>query len=268
MTKKNYVLLNLVLLFVASATLFSCSDKGDVGPRGTHHVNLYPIGIGLNRINDTKIFVSEKPYESYATFQPLASVDVPENRTVLDSVVVDVSAHVGKTLYFVALRKHLLSDGYYNITANENGHKLSDNKLTIEPEKTTYQLLLTLREPKAGEYTSDKARLMLTVRKGNAAMPNTTVYWAGTTTLWSDAIKKTIEDRYFVDQTVAKTVMGLTKANGTLSIDIPVNEFGTSGSGDNVINTNEHVFFVIDNGKVHPIIVKVDALQLSKTLQI
>lgn len=34
-------------------------------------LHVYPIGVGLERKSDTKIFLSELPYESYESFEPL-----------------------------------------------------------------------------------------------------------------------------------------------------------------------------------------------------
>lgn len=62
--------------------------------------------------------------------------------------------------------------------------------------------------------------------------------------------------------------MGKTKVDGTVIINIPVNEQGTVRNGVNEpTNYNEHVFFVIEGGKVKPVIVDVNALKLSKTLK-
>lgn len=255
--------LSLLLLLTAVA----CSDKEDDRPKGTHVVNVVPVPIGITRLDDIKLFVSERPFESFETFNPLTSVDVPKNRKLTDSVRVDVSEYVGKTLYFVALRKHLLSDGYYNITGKENGQSLENLKCTIEPEKPKYDLSFIIRDPKSTDYTYDYAALALMVKKANTAVPSKTVYWYGTSQSWGQPMIDVIEMRYRANQSVVHESMGNTNANGIVNIKVPVNETGILPTNGDGVDLNEHVFFVLENGKVKPVLVKVNALELSKTLQ-
>lgn len=255
--------LSLLLLIFTVA----CSDKDDSQPKGTHTVNVVPVPLGLTRSEGIKLFLSESPFESFDSFVPLTSVDVPEDRKITDPVAVDVSDYVGRSLYFVALRKFLLSDGYYNITNNEGEQSLSDLKLTIEEEKQTYDLSFMVRDPKPSDYTADNAKLTLTVKKGNAAVASKEVYWFGKAYNWSADAKRLIEERYSINQEIVQTSMTETKADGTLVINMPVNESGVTHTNGTTRDENEHVFFVIENGVVQFVTVKVNALELAETLQ-
>src|SRR5690606_12231091 len=219
---------------------------------------------GLSRSSDIKIFVSEQPFESYDKFESLGSVSVPEQSKVTDSINVNVSKYVGKTLFFTPLRKHLLSDNYYAVA----GKSSPVNSVLIEDSKPEYKVSLILTEPESGSYTYDEAHMTLTVQKGAAPVANKEVYWYGTSFAWSPEMIRSIENRYMIDQSVVQTSIGKTRTGGTVRGSIPVNDKGITSPGTaQEANHNDHVFFVLENGKVKPVLVDVNALTLSQTLQ-
>src|SRR5690606_25391494 len=199
----------LVLMFLG----ISCSDSDDsasaVG-NSNKQAHVYPVGVGLERKSDTKIFLSELPYESYDTFDPVTSVEVPDDLAIGESVALDVKDYIGKTLYFVALRKFLFSDGYYNITSTTST-PLTEHNATIQEVDSIYQISLVLSEPSSTDYW-DKSRLTLTVKRNSEVVPNMEVYWFGTTQLWTDELKQSIQSRYMLDGSVAYPSMTQTNA--------------------------------------------------------
>ncbi|WP_417361956.1 hypothetical protein [Galbibacter sp.] len=256
----------LALVFMTT----SCSS-GDDDPKSpsenfAQQAKVYPLSVGLMRNNNIKIFASELPYESFDTFDPITSVEVPEDLAFEESVAIDMEAYVGKTLYFVALRKYLLSDDYYNITSTAS-EPLSAHSATIgEEEGAAYQISLVLAEPESEDYWQ-KANLTLKVESNGQVVASQDVYWFGKSLLWSDSLKQNIEDRYVIDETVAYSAVAQTSAAGTVEIEIPVDEAGTVEGGSGPINNNEHVFFVIDaNGKVQTAIVDIASLEMEQTL--
>lgn len=243
----------------------SCSKNDEdygLGGKGTHNVSVFPVKVGLLRSADIEIFVSEAPFESYDTFEPLGSVKVPEDSKITDSVNVDVSDFLGKKLYFTPLRKYLLSENYYSILSSAS----QVEPVTVEEATTEYKVSFVVTEPSLKSYTQDKARMTLTVKKGDEAVGNKEVYWNGVGDLSQEMID-IIETRYSVDQSVAQTSMSSTGADGTLVINLPVNELGIVESESGSINYNKHVFFVIDNGKVKPVTVEIASLEFNTTLQ-
>lgn len=227
-------------------------------------LHVYPIGVGLERKSDTKIFLSELPYESYESFEPLTSVEVPEDITVVDPVAIDVGEYTGKTFYFVALRKYLFSDDYYSVASTASG-PLSDHNATIQQADSTYKISMVLSEPSGTDYW-DTSKLTLKVEREGAVVPDMEVYWFGESSLWSQEHKENIETRYMVDGSVAYPSMTQTNANGFLVINIPVNEAGIVQQGDSIRNYNEHVFFVIDNNVLHSATIDITGLEVEHTL--
>lgn len=263
-TFKSYSM--FLMLITLCITFVSCSENDDsngIAGNSTKEINVYPIGLGLQRTSDIKIFLSELPFESYHTFNPIRSVEVPEEFSVDGYVTVE--AEIGKTVYVVALRKYLFSEGYYNITSTASA-PLTDHNVTVEDVDAIYELPLVLTEPSTTDYL-DKARLTLTVENNSGVVPDMEVYWFGTSELWSDEMKRNIEERYMVDGSVGYTSMTQTNSKGVLGIDIPVNEVGIEDNGEELINYNQHVFFVIDNGVVHPVIVEITSLEFEQTLR-
>lgn len=253
-------------IYLLALVTLSCSkdDNESLEGKGSHTVSVFPIKVGLSRSSDIKIFVSEQPFESYDKFESLGSVSVPEQSKVTDSINVNVSKYVGKTLFFTPLRKHLLSDNYYAVA----GKSSPVNSVLIEDSKPEYKVSLILTEPESGSYTYDEAHMTLTVQKGAAPVANKEVYWYGTSFAWGPEMIRSIENRYMIDQSVVQTSMGKTKTDGTVRVSIPVNEKGITSPGTaQEANHNEHVFFVLENGKVKPVLVDVNALTLSQTLQ-
>ncbi|MGN5955484.1 hypothetical protein ACP6L2_12810 [Sphingobacterium lactis] len=265
--KRNY----FILLLSAIALFFSAScskdNDGEDLKNATHKAVIYTPAVGLQRFTDSKVFLSEAPFEKYENFTPLKSLNLPANRTVNDSVVFNVSDYVGKTIYVVALRKKLLSDGYYSITSTTS-QPLKNIKFTVVEDKPVYQVAFVTAEPDPKSFTADKAVLTLKVKKGNTLVSNREVYWYGTTQLWNDQHKALIEKEYKDNGRISATLMNKTDVEGLSKISIPVNEAGTVKNGDKVVNNNEHVFFVMEAGKVKEIIVNVDNLTLAKTLDI
>src|SRR5690606_18644053 len=86
--------------------------------------------------------------------------------------------------------------------------------------------------------------------------------------LWSDALAKTLEERYMIDVTMNEPeplkshFVSTTNASGTLRVQLIVDEEGAINNTD----PNEHIFFVIDNGKIKPTKVKVNSLNMKATL--
>lgn len=80
--------------------------------------------------------MSEAPFQSYDKFTPITSIARPENYTLQDSLVFNTSNYVGKTLYFVAPRKYLLSDKYYSVTSASNS--LASLKADIKQDVKVY----------------------------------------------------------------------------------------------------------------------------------
>ena len=262
--KTTPVLILLLTLTFLGASCSNSDDSETIKGTSTQQAQVYPIGVGLQRKSDTKIFISELPYESYDNFDPLTSVEVSEDLTIVDPVTIDVKEYTGKTVYFVALRKYLFSDNYYNITSTTSA-PLTDHNATIEAVDSVYKVSLVLSEPTSTDYW-DKSRLTLTVQRNGAVVPSKEVYWFGTTLLWSDEMKQSIETRYMADGSVAYPSMTQTNADGVLAIDIPVNEAGIVEGENGATNYNEHVFFVIDNGVVQPVIVDITSLEVEQTL--
>jgi len=252
----------MLLLFIAACS--SSDDSQPIAETSDIKANVYPIGVGLERKSETKIFLSELPYESYQSFQPLTSVEVPEDITVVDPVTIDVAEYKGKTLYFVALRKYLFSDDYYSVTSTTSG-PLSDYSATIQEVDSVYEVSLVLSEPSSTDYW-DTSKLTLTVERGGAVVPNMEVYWFGESSLWTQELKENIETRYMVDGSVAYSSMTQTNADGSLVINVPVNEAGEVQQGETTRNYNSHVFFVIDNNVVQPTTVDITGLEVEHTL--
>lgn len=262
-------LLGFSLISIMFVALLGCSDKDEFA-NATHIAAVTPIGFGEMRTNNMKIYVSESPFESFDTFAPLTSVNMPEKWSITDSVRVNVSDYVGKTLYFAILRKKLLSDDYYSVMYSGGSQKLTDIKIKVEETVPHYKLAFLISEPTSGVggFTQDKAKMVLTVKKGSAVVPNTMVYYYGGSVSWSEEMKALIERRYMVDGSIVQTKMAATNASGTVTINIPVNELGNIVSSDGkVAKNNEHVFFVLEDGKVKPVVVDVKSLDFAATLQ-
>lgn len=264
LNKKSHTLVLLGLIITLLLTLMSCSKEKDEFENATHILHVTPIPFGEIRMDNIKIFISEAPFDTWDKFHPLTSIDFPKNRK-LDAppLKINMSAYVGKTVYVSALRKHLLSDNYYNISPEAHSTK----KLTITAEETAPEITFTLATPPANTYTPDKATLNLTVKKGSTIATNTKVYYH-TAALWSDALAKTLEERYMIDVTMNEPeplkshFVSTTNASGTLRVQLIVDEEGAINNTD----PNEHIFFVIDNGKIKPTKVKVNSLNMNATL--
>lgn|SRR5690606_15680666 len=255
----------LALAFITTSCSSDENDPQSPAENSSQKAQVYPLKVGVMRNSDIKIFVSELPFDSFDTFDPVTSVEVPEELSFEEHVAIDMRPYVGKTLYFVALRKYLFSEDYYSVTSTES-EPLSAHSATIMEVDSTYKVALALAEPESDDYWQ-KAELTLKVESNGQIVANKDVYWFGTTLLWSDGMKQNIEDRYTIDGSVAYSVAAQTSADGTIVIDVPVNEAGIVEGGNGPINHNEQLFFVMDqNGKVQTAIIDINALEVEHTL--
>ena len=259
--RKNYRI--ICLLFLFACTLSACSDKDNPGPKGTHFVQINPFFFGVQHLKNVKIFVSEAPFESYETFKPLSETDLPEDIKANESVPVDVSAYVGKTVYFTVMRKHQLTDAYFNITADNDSQDPANLKVDVVEDETNYELLCIINEMEYGKYEADVVKLTLTVRQGSNPVTNHKVYkFIFPPEEWSDQSKQIIEDE-FADigssLTAVRVNEDLTDVNGKIQIDIPVNEV--------LLDYNSYIIFVLDDqGKLHFTQVDLTDLELSANI--
>ena len=251
-----------LLLLVIGTT--GCSKKDSLA-NASHTTSVFSVGVGIQRLSDIKIFMSEAPFQSYDKFTPITSISRPEKFTIQDSLVFNTSNYVGKTLYFVALRKYLLSDKYYNVTNASKG--LAAIKADIQQDIKHTQVALVVSDPASGSYVPDKAAVALTVKKGSAAVANREVYYYGQSSTWTTQMKALVEKEYKEKGRIVGTLMAKTNASGLLNLSIPVNELGVIKNAKGDINYNEHVFFVLDNGSVKDVKINVNALQMNSTLQ-
>ena len=258
-----------MLFLLGVVTLFaSCSKDGDGEDlkNASHKLAVYNFGINLFRFTDSKVFISETPFSTWSKFSPLKSLNLKADRTQKDSLVFNVSEYVGKTLYVVTLRKKLLSDDYYSITPTLDKQSISSLKVQITEGKPNYQIGIINSEPANGTYTPDVAKLVLRVRKGTSAVADRSVYYYGTSQLWSEAIIKNIEQQVALNGKPVQKYMNKTDGAGISRIDIPINERGTVTVGGKTTKYNEHVFFVLEAGKVKFALVDANALKLDKTI--
>lgn len=255
-------------IFLATALFLgnSCSSDKDGNDddlaNATHTTSVFAIGSGLLRLENMKVYVSETPYKNYKDFKPLASKDLPNvKKNINDSVVVNMSKFVGKTVYFTVLRKNLLSDNYHNITVNKSGTQtLESLKQTITESKKHYQIGIVTTEPRELNKEMDQAKIDLIIKKGSSTQANKPVYYLGPGKEFSATSISTFELKLYKGEDPADLAdfIGKTNSNGILQTSIPVDETGYS---------NSHIYIVIDNGKVKYTIINVNSLNLKGSIQ-
>ena len=258
-TKKNYAVAALTCLVLLTAA--ACSKDENPTPKGTHIVWVKPMSLGILRLTDIKIFISEQPFESPETFKPLASVDRPSDMTLIDSMAIDVSAYVGKTLYFTAMRTYLLTDGYHSVTLDSETQDPADLKLTIEQDIPEYRLAFVMSDPERGAYPTDKATVTLTAKKGSAVATGKEIFqFRLPSYVWTEEYKQSLEDTYRnTGVLLSADLIGKTDAQGRISVELPVDEV------DEVNNT--YFFFVLDDdGRIQPVEVTLTSLAIAATL--
>lgn len=258
--KKNTLFALLGLFLVSVLTLTSCSKDEDEFENATHVAYVTPVPMGILRLDNIKLFVSDAPFQSWDNFKPLSSVELPKNRTAIDPVRVNVSNYVGKTVYITALRKYLLSDKYYSVMSAPT----TSTKLTVAAEETEPELSFVIGEPANNSYTKDQGTARLTVKKGGNVVSGKTVYYfRNNLGAWSNEMKRTYEERFLVDGDRSFSKAGTTKADGTLEFKRDIDEVGKSGD----VDLNEYALFIMEGGKVKDVIVKFNALNVTATLQ-
>ncbi|WP_353134696.1 hypothetical protein [Pseudopedobacter sp.] len=175
---------------------------------------------------------------------------------------------MGKTLYAITLRKKLLSDDYYSITPITKSQSPQTLKFTVKEEEPVVRIGMAISEPADGTFTKDVSNLLLNVKKDFQRLQDKLSI--GMVQLWTGQmpLNPILNSITLLTGGAVQKLMNKTNANGISKINITISEYGIVKNGNNTTDYNDHVFFVIEGGKVKPIIIDVNVLALNKTLRI